>query len=136
MDATNRFSLREYVPLRIAGIFIFLIGFLAYATMAWLFYIEVRRNEYAEWIGFVLEFFQYVVLSPGFIPLLVGFRFLVLFRSSQGFFVGLFIFIPVFVIFHYIVAAFSAHDSGWLYLTLQFLEILFFGVICYKFRFF
>lgn len=135
MDATNRFSVKEHFSLRIFGAFIFLVGLLVYAAMAWLFYIEVMRNEYAKWIGLVLDFFQYVLLYPGFIPLVIGFRFLVLFRSPQGFFVGLIMLTPMFVVFHYIVAAFSAHDSGGVYLTLQFLEILFAGVVFYKFRF-
>jgi hypothetical protein len=125
---------REYIALRIFGLIIFCAGLLLYGLMAWIFYIEVTRINYTGWPEFVLSFLQYAVFAPGLVPLIIGLRFLLLFRSPNEFAKGIVIFIPLFIVVHYIVAAVSAHDSGWPYIGFQLVEILLAGVVLFKYK--
>lgn len=136
MAAINNISwFREHLFLRIYGIIFWLFGlaiYLMFVTFGWLGSREIiKALSFPGYIGILIKD---ILLFPGLIPLIVGGFFLVFFRRSQDFFIGLLVILPIFIVLHYIVAAVSAHDNGWQYLGFQLFEIFCAAAVIIKYQ--
>lgn len=121
------------IGLRLWGIFIWLLGLIIYSWFVFAFYLEFARKEFENTFSSSIYLLKYLLFAPGFIPLVIGAFFLIFFRRPQHFFVGAFVILPIFIVLHYVVSVFEAHDDGWRYLCFQLFEIACAVVVIIKF---
>lgn len=134
MVVTNKNWFKTDLAIRIWGLLFFIIGAAIYgliSTFAWMDYINNIESSARE--GAIVLILK-TIFFPGLIPLLVSGFFLIFFKKSQDFFIGVFVIVPIFIVFHYVVAVVSAHENSWWYIAFQLFEILCAIFIVSKYR--
>lgn len=111
--------------LRSVSLLFALLGALVYVYMLYDWHIQWQQDLtiHESWLTEVWFILGYVIFASGLPPMLLTIYFWVLGKNPRDWLAG-FVFVPLFIFVHYVVAVFMAHSSPLVYVPMMAVELL------------
>jgi len=132
--ANNRAMKDPNLLLRIVGGVIFILGLTLFLFIGFLLNIKVADTPPVDFFQILEDIILYRFFVAGIVPLIVGGYFTLMFKRDADFFVGIFLIIPLFIVFHYLVAVFSVHPDDVRYILIQLFEVICGATVIFRYQ--
>ncbi len=111
--------------LRVVSLVFAMLGVLLYALLFYNWRVEWEQNLtiHESWLTEIWFVIGYVIFASGLPPMLLALYFWVLREEARDWLAG-FVFVPIFIVVHYVVSVFMAHSSPFVYVPMMAVELL------------